>query len=166
VGAATSLTSLRLSWAEDTSLEYDDMEGFSEQLAKLKELCCLKLSCLPLRLSAHHLSHLTRLTSLELCSCELRDFVVVALSCKLKNLQRLSLDNNNALTDSCTPSLGQLTRLSHLNLHGMAIERLGLMQLTTLRQLQDLHISTRASSYKCLANFWSALRAGRDAVRA
>jgi hypothetical protein len=171
LGAATSLTSLRLCWAanDDNLLFHDNLEGFSEQLAKLKQLCCLSLSCLPLGLSAHHLSNLTHLTSLELCSCRIQSFVVVALCCKLKKLQHLSLESNHGVSDSCTPALGQLTQLSTLKLQGTSIERLGLMQLTTLRQTQNLQLSVgnhMPLSFEDIYHFWDAMRAGRGAVGA
>jgi hypothetical protein len=171
LGAATSLTSLRFSWAEDdrSFIYLDKLEGFTEQLAKLEQLCCLRLSCLPLGVSAHHLSVLTRLTSLELCSCKLRNFAVSVLGCKLKNLKHLSLDSNDDLSDSCTPTLGQLTQLSSLKLQGVAITKMGLMQLTTLRQLQHLQLSVDCWSTvrsEDLDNFWDALRAGRNALGA
>jgi hypothetical protein len=172
LGAATSLTSLRLSWAEDDDddfLYHDNLEGLTEQLAKLEQLCCLTLSCLPLGLSAHHLSNLTRLTSLELCSCKLHTFEVGVLCCKLKNLQHLSLESNDDLSDSCTPTLGLLTQLTSLNLEEVTLTRKGLMQLTTLRQLQDLLVSEDnrpAAFFRDLDAFWKTLMAGRSAVGA
>ena len=166
LGAVTTLTSLRFGWTSSENwLDSRDLEGFPEEVAKLKQLSCLTLSCLPLGLSAHHLTSLTKLTSLELSNCQLRNFAVVALGCSLKNLRHLDLDENWSLSDSCTPALGLLTRLTHLTLRGAEVsEDMGLMQLTTLKALQHLHLTH--VSHERMEDFWDALTAGRIAVGA
>jgi hypothetical protein len=83
----------------------------------------------------------------------------VALACNLKQLRYLQLVDCSLGYCACTAAIAHLSQLTYLSLEGNeGLRERQLMQLTTLRQLQELDVRRTDVSSRGINRFWSALR--------
>jgi hypothetical protein len=106
---------------------------------------------------------LTSLTKLHMVDATHRvgNAAATALACELQQLQHLDLSRCGLQLDdvegiACLEAIGQLTQLTYLGLqNNPEITQAGLMRLTKLCRLQELHVQ---ASSEVLEAFWAALR--------
>ena len=158
LSSATSLTRLTFDFDDARSPEPADLESFFAHLAPLTCLQRLSLKQAKFGSAALPLMRLTSLQVLKLYFAGISDMVAVGIGCNMKQLVRLQLRGNADLTDACTPALAQLTNLVNLDLsHVDKITDAGVLQLTTLVQLENLETDETNISNEALQTFWDAI---------
>jgi Leucine-rich repeat (LRR) protein len=107
------------------------------------------------------LTALTGLTRLVLAGAGagVDELAATALACNLRQLQHLDLSGCKLGSMGCLAAIGQLTRLTELQLKGSgSVTQRGFMQLTKLQKLRRLGVDrSEAVTDAVLREFWAAV---------
>ena len=135
----------KLGELEDLSLDSNQITGTGlEHLKALKKLRKLNLSFNPLTNDACEvLSHLTSLTELHLQLPQPIDDQLLERCAKLHRLEKLVLNEQaRGVTNKGLADIGKLSRLKNLSLNGARIDAEGLRSIRSMKQLEQLRLST------------------------
>jgi hypothetical protein len=132
-------------------------------IARLTNLVRLELNLTPMaRGDALALTALTGLSHLSISAAKQRvgDVAATALAVNMTRLRHLDLEACDLGYMACLAAVARLTRLTTLSLrHNPGLTEEGLMLLTRLSRLQELHVNgCEGVDEGVLARFWAAVR--------
>jgi hypothetical protein len=169
VGTATSLQQLHFDFQEGVGADgmCPKLFGHLSGLRQLKDLSVIG-PLTPLNAAepdvddAMHLSALTGLTYLDVCSWRCSDVAAVALACHLSQLQQLRLTHCGLESKASLPAIAKLVQLRHLDL-SINVMGIGdclklLTQLSGLTYMQLYSSQDGRPSEQEWDDFWAAVR--------